>query len=233
MAQKGPQLDRLLHRLADCPPDFLLAPDQLDLTALVCDHCRALGVGIPSPHERRFLAALASEPQRLMLVVLWLLHDDWFLDRPELAHATRRFLQSGSLVKLAKLVPADAIVNDPDRREELVRLCLKGLGLEPEGESTAQADDRLNTLDSVERERVVRQTREAEARAEKSVRQWPVREPKRLPPDIHANETQHVGYASHRSRPFPAANRPQPSDVAPVATTCARSAVDLSMWRSP
>ncbi len=165
MAQKGPQLDRLLHRLADCPPDFLLAPDKLDLKALVCDHFRALGVGIPSPHERRFLAALPSESERLMLIVLWLVRDDWFLDRPELADPTWRFLQSDSLAQLAKLVPADAIINDPDRREELVRLCLKGLALQPEGEFAAQAADRLTTLDSVERERVIRQTREAEARA--------------------------------------------------------------------
>ncbi len=113
MAQKGPQLDRLLHRLADCPPDFLLAPDKLDLKALVCDHFRALGVGIPSPHERRFLAALPSESERLMLIVLWLVRDDWFLDRPELADPTWRFLQSDSLAQLAKLVPADAISRSP------------------------------------------------------------------------------------------------------------------------
>jgi hypothetical protein len=57
------------------------------------------------------------------------------------------------------------IINDPDRREELVRLCLKGLGLIPQGESAAQAADRLTTLDSVERDRVIRETRQAEARA--------------------------------------------------------------------
>jgi hypothetical protein len=57
------------------------------------------------------------------------------------------------------------MVGDPDRREELVRVCLAELGLRPRGETVAQAMDRLNTLDSVERKRVVDQTREAEARA--------------------------------------------------------------------
>jgi hypothetical protein len=161
----GPQLDRLLHRLAECPPEFLLGPNEIDFTALACDHCRALGVAIPGPQECRSLAALPSESHFLIPIVLWLLRDDWFLARPQLAEATWGFLRSDSLTRLANLVRADAIINDPDRREELVRLCLKGLGLVPEGESTLQAADRLTTLDSVERVRVIRQTRQAEARA--------------------------------------------------------------------
>ena len=165
MSQKGPQLDRLLHRLADCPPDFLRTPNELNVTALACDHFRALGLRIPSPEQRHRLTALPGEPQRLVSILLWLLHDDWFMARPELADATWKLLQSESLTQLAKLVSTDAIVNDPDRREELVRVCLKGLGLRPEGESASQAADRLTTLDSVERERVIRQTRQAEARA--------------------------------------------------------------------
>jgi hypothetical protein len=161
----GPQLDGLLHRLADCPPDFLPGPGEIDVTALACDHFRALGVAIPSPQERRSLAGLSGEAQRLLPIVLWLLRDDWFIARPQLAAVTWSFLLSDSLSKLAKLVRPDGIINDPDRREELVRLCLKGLGLVPEGESALQAADRLTTLDSVERERVIRQTRQAEARA--------------------------------------------------------------------
>jgi hypothetical protein len=155
----------LLHRLANCPPDFLLGPGEINVTALACDHFRALGAAIPRTEQRRFLAELPSEAQRLVSIVLWLLRDDWLAARPQLAEATWKLLQSDALTQLAKLVRADALVNDPDRREELARLCLKGLGLRPEGESAAQAADRLTTLDSVERERVIRQTRKAEARA--------------------------------------------------------------------
>lgn len=165
MSPTGPQLDSLLHRLAECPPDFLLAPGDIDVMALACDHFRARGVAIPGPAERRSLAALPGELQALIAIVLWLLRDDWFVTRPQLAPATWTLLQSDSLAKLAKLVRADAIIRDPDRREELVRLCLRGLGLVPEGESALQAADRLTTLDTVERERVIRHTRRAEARA--------------------------------------------------------------------
>jgi hypothetical protein len=165
MAPVGPPLDRLLHRLAECPPDFLAAPGEIDVMALACDHFRALEVAIPGPAERGALAALPREEQQLIPVVLWLIRDEWFVARPQLGAATWKFLQSDALTRLAGLVRAEAVINDPDRREELVRVCLKGLGLVPEGESTVQAADRLTTLDSVERERVIRQTRKAEARA--------------------------------------------------------------------
>ncbi len=165
MPKEGPQLDRLLHRLAECPPDFLVPPGELNIVALACDHWRAIGLAIPSPVQRTSFAASRLESQRLTPIVLWLLRDEWFLARPELADATWQLLQSESLAQLAKLVNAETVINDPDRREELVRLCLKGLGLRPEGETAAQAADRLTTLNSVERDRVIRETRRTEARA--------------------------------------------------------------------
>ena len=118
---------------------------------------------MPGPKERPSLAAMPRQSQPLIPIVLWLLRDEWLLPRPQLAQATWALLQSDSLTRLAKLVRADAIINDPDRREELVRLCLKELGLIPDGESDAQAADRLATLDSVERERVIRRTRRRKA----------------------------------------------------------------------
>ena len=165
MTETGPPLDRLLHRLADCPPEFLLAAGEIDVVALACDHFRALRCRILTPPQRRLLVGLPSDAQRLLAIVLWLLRDDWFIARPELAERTWWLLQSDALTHLPKLVGPDATINDPDRREELVRLCLRGMGLHPDGESAAQAADRFTTLDSVERERVIRQTRQAEARS--------------------------------------------------------------------
>jgi hypothetical protein len=57
-------------------------------------------------------------------------------------------------------------VADPDRRMELARWVLAGLGLVPEGESEAEAADRLAALDSVSRARVLAETRAAARRAE-------------------------------------------------------------------
>lgn len=165
MFNPGPQLDPLLHRLAECPEEFLSPPQHIDVAALACDHFRALGLPIPAVRQRRSIAVAPAAAQSLMSVVLWLLHDEWFLARPELANATIELLQSDGLRRLASLVRAEEFVNDADRREELVRLCLKALGFKPAGESDAQAADRLTTLDSVERDRVIRDTRSAEARA--------------------------------------------------------------------
>jgi hypothetical protein len=165
MLKEGPPLDPLLHRLSECPDDFLRPPKEIDVAALACDHCRALHVSIPNPQRRRALATAPDAAQSLMSILLWLLRDEWFLDRPELAEATLTLLQSDVLKQLANLVRAEAVVHDADRRQELVRLCLRELGLKPAGESDAQAADRLTMLDSVERDRVIRKTRRAEARA--------------------------------------------------------------------
>ena len=47
----------------------------------------------------------------------------------------------------------------------MVRLCLRDLGLRPEGETEAQAQDRLTTLSTAERSRVLAAARQAEERA--------------------------------------------------------------------
>lgn len=174
MSDEGPQLEALTHRLAECPPEFLLAPDpvvgggEIDVTAIVCDHLRAIGGRMPGAAELALLgvhAAPASANRgRLIAVATWLLHDEWFLARPALAPAVWTLLSQG-LDDLAAVVSAQDVVRDPDRREEFVRVCLKHLGLRPRGETVVQATDRLNTLDSAERLKVVRQTRDAEARA--------------------------------------------------------------------
>ncbi len=62
----------------------------------------------------------------------------------------QKLLDDRTLLKLCDLVSPALLVSDPDRREELVRLTIR---YEPAtgGETVAQAMDRLNTLDSVER----------------------------------------------------------------------------------
>jgi hypothetical protein len=153
----SPILESLTHRLADTPEEFLLDPATISVTAIVYDHLRAMGV--PNP-------TLACEAHpTLTAITAWLLHDDWFLARPDLAPAMQKVLAT-ALKPLAEVVRPREFVSDPDRREELVRFCLNQLGLRPQGESEAQAKDRLTALDSVERVRVLRDTQEAEARAQ-------------------------------------------------------------------
>jgi hypothetical protein len=173
MNVEGPPLERLLHRLTDCPPEFLAVAgkknrDDVEVVAIVCDLLRLLDPDNPPELEASFLTAIRARTQpelKLISIVGWLLGDEWFLGHPHLITSMRTMIASENLARLATLVRPDKFVSDADRREELVRTCLAQLGLRPQGESAAQALDRLTTLDSSERDRVLRATAEAEKRA--------------------------------------------------------------------
>jgi hypothetical protein len=172
MRLNGPVLDRLTHRLSECPASCLQPPrtgkeDGVHVDALVHDLIVTLG-GTPPPRDAlAWFAPSTPTTQRslsLVLIACWLLHDDWFRTTGSFDSLALTWLHSG-LTKLAELVSPELFVRDPDRREELVRLCLAALGLRPAGETDAQADDRLRALDSVERVRILRDTREQQERA--------------------------------------------------------------------
>ncbi len=177
MTDEGPLLESLTRRLAECPPEFLLPPQvagkttgAIDVAALVCDHFRAMDLPVPVSVDAIVAATptAAAAPNRLRLtaVLTWLLRDPWFVARKDLGPRMGNLFERG-LAEASLVLKADATVLDPDRREELVRLALKHLNLRPRGETIAQATDRLSSLDSVEREKVIRKTRDAEARARK------------------------------------------------------------------
>ena len=63
------------------------------------------------------------------------------------------------------MVPVDALFREEERREELVRRILQATGHTFPGESSAEAEDRLRQLDSVERHRVLEAAAERERRA--------------------------------------------------------------------
>ena len=170
---EGPPLDRLTHRLSICPAEFLAEPklddnEGVHVDAVVSDLMLDLGGSPVTPDEARHFQGSAKERNRLRMVLVgaWLLHDEWFQQARTAAADAYGWLRLG-LSALSQLVPADQFVSDPDRREELVRHCLAALGLRPASETQAQADDRLKTLNSVEREAVIRETREQLERARK------------------------------------------------------------------
>ena len=177
MKEEGPLLESLTHRLSECPADFLAEPrsrsgrGQIYVAAVVSDLLRDLGGELLSSEEAAlFEAGREAQPRaernrlQAVLVASWLLHDEWFISQKRFARDARDFLAVG-IADLASMVEARQLIADPDRREELTRICLKSLGLRPAGESVSQAEDRLTTLDSVERARVIREARAAEERA--------------------------------------------------------------------
>jgi hypothetical protein len=175
LTEQGPPLERLTHRLAECPPDFLEPPmlgqaSGVHTAAVVYDLLCDLGAReIPIAWLRPFRAR-SDEPAEaarlsVVLVACWLLHDDWFRAAGRFAPAAHHFLAE-ALTATARLVRPDHFVTEPEQREELARLCLAALGLRPAGETEDQAEDRLATVNSVERARVVRASRTAHERAQ-------------------------------------------------------------------
>ena len=180
---EGPPLEMLTRRLAECPADFLAEPrigasGAVQVDAMVADLMDDWDAGPLSPEQARLFQGETPprERNRLRLVLLacWLLHERWFKGRNHLARPALALLSSG-LSQLADLVPAPQFVADSDRREELARVYLMALDLRPAGESATQAQDRLAALNSIERQRVIKAARQAEARA-RQVREAMARE---------------------------------------------------------
>ena len=175
MNQAGPALETLLRRLAETPADFLALPrigstGSVPVAAVLSDLLRSLGAQpLTQAQTQEFQAngEMNINRQSLILLACWLLNDTCFQQAAAFRDLSAPIMQllTGSLSELAALTPADKFVSDPDRREELARLCLMDLGLRPAGESLAQAQDRLNTLSSVERQRVIGAARQAEERS--------------------------------------------------------------------
>lgn len=169
----GGDVAALVRRLSETPEEFLLAPrvgrtGVIDVAAIAGDVLWDVEGRRPEPAFLLGLDETRAERtnlQRLRAITAWLFHD-LSLRRAELAPAMRTFLERG-LGELAGLVDATSFVREPERREELVRRALAALALLPEGETEAQARDRLSSLDSVERRRVIEAARQAEERARK------------------------------------------------------------------
>jgi len=179
MQAEGPMLEILLRRLIDCPPEFWdanciatypLNKFTLHVQALLADHFRSMVSDYVMATSIRKMPIETANHGQLLGVTVWLLHDPWFLKRPELVEPMHRLVFSNKIYGLASMVATEHFVVDPDRREELCRICLADLGLRPLGESVAQASDRLTTLDSVERDRILKATLAAEKRT-KEVRE--------------------------------------------------------------
>lgn len=163
----------LTHRLSETPSEFLspvLARESgaVNLAAIVSDLlCDMGGSPLPASDAKRFDSRDkgAADELRLVLITCWLLHDPWFTERGSFSQKALRFL-GGGLAGVAKVVRPEKFVSDPDRREELARLCLAALDLLPAGENDLQARDRLTTLSSVERVRVLAETRRVQQQQE-------------------------------------------------------------------
>jgi hypothetical protein len=164
-------LESLTRRLAETPADFLDAPviggsGAVHVAAVVSDLLLMLGAVADAAQLAAFSGSSSDDRNRLSLALLMcrLLSEDWFLQQQPDAAAVLRLLHHDA-ADLAKHMAAAKVVGDPDRREELARYCLARLGFRPAGETEAQAEDRLASLSSAERARILAASRKAEERA--------------------------------------------------------------------
>ena len=173
MNREGPPLESLTRRLAETPEDFLAEPligktGAVSVAAVVSDVLYAIGGRPLTKVEAGRFQENDEKKHRnrlsITLITCWLIYDPWFQNQEGLRDLALKFLMT-SVSELSMVAQAGKFVSDPDRREELVRLCLKDLGFRPAGESIPQAQDRLSTLSSVERQRVIKAARLAEERA--------------------------------------------------------------------
>ena len=177
MTTEGPSLESLTRRLAECPADFLAEPrigkiGVVSVAAIVGDVLRDLGQPLTSQQLLVFQLTDAKKYRNWLSVVLiaaWLLNDEWFRANRDFTKGAYPFLAQ-TLSEMAAYTNAPKFVSDPDRREELARMCLKDLGLRPAHETEAQSQDRLSTLSAAERQRVIRAAQQAEERA-RSIRE--------------------------------------------------------------
>ncbi|MGI4730169.1 MAG: hypothetical protein ACRYFW_00295 [Janthinobacterium lividum] len=168
----GPSLERLTRRLAETPAEFLAEPrigdtGTLAVAALVGDLLAQVGGRPDLPTLNRFVARDArADRNRLAVtaIIVWLLADEWFAHGTLSRDAVLRLIGDGAAT-LAATSPAHAFAADGERREELARTALATLGLLPEGETAAQAADRLSAVSAAERQRLLAASRAAEERA--------------------------------------------------------------------
>lgn len=169
MDREGPELERLLQRLANTPADFLSEPKKgrkgwVDVTAVAADLCRDLGMEPTAQGLSQLARGATRNSLATSLLLCWLFADDWFRHNGADAQLVLTALGEGAR-DLAQQTASKKFVEDVERREELARFSLARLGLRPRGESKAQAEDRLTSLSAAERSRVLKAAREAEARS--------------------------------------------------------------------
>lgn len=172
MNQPGPIIEALTRRLAETPADFLDEPrignsGSVFVAALVNDGLRMLGnvsTGVGLECFDDTTTKVDRNRLALTMIVVWLLTDEWFVKRTVSQEQALQVLTE-AVTELAATTAAQKFVSDPDRREELARVVLARLDYRPEGETLAQAKDRLSSISGMERRRLEQASRASEQRA--------------------------------------------------------------------
>ncbi|MDX1958111.1 MAG: hypothetical protein SFU98_06035 [Leptospiraceae bacterium] len=178
--QEGPELIELTNWLLNFPNEYKtpiwnskgkadFATGQIHHYAIYGDMIRHVTGMYPTSNEfssilnPKFLNS--KNLLGLTLLASYLLFHPWFKDRKGLKVLIQKLINS-KFVPYIDLVPWENFWKDSERREEFSRFCLFYLDFFPKGEDEKKALNRLLTVDSVERRRVILETKKAQERAQ-------------------------------------------------------------------
>jgi len=162
---KIPSISALIHHIKLCPPDFLRQPLQknsgeIHTEALVNDTWRMLA-NQPAAASTIRLKADRRPPTELMLIqiVCHVVSHSFF--RNLSSSAWFEELVNNGLSEVAPLVKTEQWINDEERAEELARIIMHACRQIPEGETEASAADRFVSVNTVNRLKVIEESRAA------------------------------------------------------------------------
>jgi len=176
---EGPSLHEIMHHVSSIPSVFFISPMdsiyggsnrmEINIPAIISDLIFDMGGDIPSPQSLSFFLKHPKNTNlnflRITAICCYIFTYDWFILNGISTSKVLLFLRDNKLIDLAEIVDYNEFIQDMERREEIVRFCLDGIDLFPKGENKIIAKDRLTTLDSIERKRIIEKSRKAQERS--------------------------------------------------------------------
>jgi hypothetical protein len=176
--EKAPTITYLTDRLINCPPVFLETPsttsepEGISTIALLSD-LKYFILGEYISREETTKLSIPKSPENInyLLIVqicIYLLFDSFFKGKKNLSEKLNSLFYE-HLFNYSRVIQAKKFIVDSERREELIRFVLYCLDFVPDGETEKYALGRLSTLDSIEREKLIKETREIQIKREKEI----------------------------------------------------------------
>lgn len=163
------QIYELLYHLKQCPEDFLKkwesgVNEKSFTEVLVKDaYRRIMGkfdvADYALPAAGNYLA-LTENHQLSIQIACWFFSYGEFMNKAHLPPRIHLFLME-DLLEVCELIKYREWVEDDDRAEEFIRLALRRCEIIPEGETNEEAADKLDALDSIKRQSVLKESNEA------------------------------------------------------------------------
>lgn len=162
----------LFTYLKKCPDTYLQPSDfflenGVNSIALICDTCRMVSndflkyeFNLPTASG---LKSVDDNHWRAIHISAWLLSHPDFVNSPSIEDKLYHFWFE-ELVQASRYVKYNEWIADDERAEEMVRLLLHCCEIIPNGENNEEAADKLSSLSSVDRHKVLKESYEAHER---------------------------------------------------------------------